>query len=285
MPNHAPASPRAGREDPFTFYLKTHPERPQAIHTKLPRTCWGLFQLSGYSYGMGHARNPDNFSRLGKTRTQGEYGYYRWQDYARPWPQLRNWIESDHCWRAPEAWPPELQGVFPDALTPLAFAVGFLPTSQPARRRGTIYKAPQNVFQGIAAWSAYAHGWRVRPSEYALMKNAAKWLFEQPGFLIWLYNPILDTIPLPTPEKYEHHGLFWQRERRIEVQDDPLGVGIRRLKNALPAHALSPDYLTALPRRPFDPFRSKKTVTLAAMAELNNRPRRRDWIDYSGRKG
>lgn len=274
MPGHA-------HSDLFAHYLSTHPECPTGVPTKLPQTAWGLFQLSGYSYGLSHARNPDNLARLGKTKTQGEYSYYRWQDYARIWPELRDWLSSDECWISPDAWPEPVAEVMPEVVTPFAFALGMLPQDQETRRGAILYKAPKNTMRGLSALSAYAHGWRVRPAEYYLMRAAVEWLLTTIPFSLWVYNPILDIVPVP--DKPSPYGLFWPLSQRRIMQEDPLVLTNHRLRAGLPERARNLDYLMALPRQPFDPCRTSKTGLLAVLALDAGKERRRDWIDFYSR--
>lgn len=263
---------------PFVQYLEMRPDRPQGIphRLRMPATEWCLYQLSGYSYGYHNTWNPDNYANSPPAKHLPPQGYFRWQVWARTWPVLREWVESDDCWIPPDHWPPEVAEYMPAHVTPLAFAVGVLPDKRNDRRSALLYNLDPTVQAGLAALGAYSVGFPLRPEDYPRMRLAAERLQEEVPFLLWAYNPNLAVVPLP-----EHKDFFRANAVRSRLEEDPLVASKFILSHALEPEHQTLEFLLGLPQLPFDPLRSSKTACLAMYAYIWEKGRRRDWIRFN----
>ena len=256
----------AMRRELLCDYFIKHPSSPGEIEgVKLPTTSIGLYILAGYARSANN--NPD-IKKYGKLVFGSEPGWERWSIFAKVFPKLRQWLRSPAAFVPPNAWPTRIKSILPRHVTPRSFAMGVLPCGRDQVMHSPFYAG--GFLKGLRALSAYAHGWPTSEAELADMALAAHEIQNVPQFVVWAYNPLLDIVPLPSCD-----NTYIERSRcRHMLTLDPLAMGNRNLRKALPDWAIDPKYLLDLPRQKFDPSRSSRK---AIIADLSVVTRQKKW--------
>lgn len=247
----------------YFLHHSRSPGEPPGVN--MPTTAIGLYILAGYART---ANNNPNISKRGTLAFGAEPGWERWRVLARTFPELRSWLRSPAAFVPPHTWPETIAAILPRHVTPRSFALGVLPCDRQQIRHSIFYRGAS--MKGLRALSAYAHGWPTTEAELVDMALAAHEIQTIPQFVVWAYNPLLDIIPLPSSE----HGILEHSRCRTYLNLDPLGVGTRTLKKALPKWAIDTEYLKDLPRQMFEPRRSSKKPTIADLSVV---PRQLEW--------